>query len=149
MPANLSRFPDVFQILDLLGKPWSAGARGPEAYDCLGLAIEIQRRRGITGPKFLSCEGELHRQLATGGFLSDCEKLEAAEYGSVVLFKVGPYEHHLGTMVARYRMIHTTAQTRGVVVESILGPLWAHRIVGFYKIGEPGSGAIPDPWSPA
>jgi cell wall-associated NlpC family hydrolase len=125
----------LFPYADLVGKPFEEGGRGPEAYDCIGLAIELQRRRGLTVPAFLSSEAELHRQLATGGFLDGCKKLEAAEYGCVVLFRTGIHQHHLGTMIARYRMIHTTAQTRGAVIESILGPLWERRILGFYAIG--------------
>jgi cell wall-associated NlpC family hydrolase len=140
---------DIFVYADLVGKPWSEGARGPEAYDCLGLAIEIQRRRGFTVPDFLSSEAELHRQLAGGGFLAGCKKLEAAEYGCVVLFRTGIHEHHLGTMIARHRMIHTTAQTRGAVIEPILGPLWERRILGFYAMGMPDREPMHDPWSPA
>lgn len=26
-----------------IGKPWQAGARGPQAYDCYGLAVAVQR----------------------------------------------------------------------------------------------------------
>lgn len=159
MPADLSplrgvlglRSANLAQHLysDLVGKPWSAGARGPEAYDCLGLAIEIQRRRGITGPRFLSCEAELHRQAAAGGYLADLFRMDAAEPGCVVLLLNSENQHHLGTMISPYLMIHTTAQTRGAVIESILGPLWNRRVLGFYKVGEPGQDAIPDPWSPA
>jgi len=32
---------------DLIGKPFKFGARGPEYYDCFGLAKEIFRRHGI------------------------------------------------------------------------------------------------------
>jgi cell wall-associated NlpC family hydrolase len=149
MPANLSSFAPLFLYADLVGKPWSKGARGPEAYDCLGLAIEIQRRRGFTVPDFLSTEAELHRQLAGGGFLAGCKKLEAPEYGCVVLLRTGVYEHHLGTMIAGHRMIHTTAQTRGAVTESILGPLWQRRILGFYDLSASSCEPMHDPWSPA
>jgi hypothetical protein len=30
-------------IRNLIGSPWIAGARGPEAYDCWGLFLEVQR----------------------------------------------------------------------------------------------------------
>jgi cell wall-associated NlpC family hydrolase len=140
---------ELFTYADLVGKPYSEGARGPEAYDCLGLAIEIQRRRGFIVPDFLSSEAELHAQLAGGGFLAGCERLEAAEYGCVALILNSNLTHHLGTMIAKHRMIHTTAQTRGAVIESILGPLWQRRIVGFYALGKPGCEPMQNPWSPA
>jgi hypothetical protein len=128
---------DIFLYADLVGKHYADGARGPEAYDCLGLAIEIQRRRGFTVPDFISSEAELHAQLASGGFLDGCEKLEAAEYGCVALIRNSNRTHHLGTMITKHRMIHTTAHTGGAVIESILGPLWNRRILGFYALGRP------------
>lgn len=120
---------------DLLGKPWREDARGPDAFDCLGLAIEVQRRRGLAVPDFISSEAELHRQMAAGGFLAGCAKLEAAEPGCVVLLKMGVNQHHMGIMLDRYRMLHTAEGTKGVVVERILGPLWPRRIQGYYEVG--------------
>jgi cell wall-associated NlpC family hydrolase len=119
---------------DLLGKPWREDARGPDAYDCLGLAIEVQRRRGLAVPDFISSEAELHRQMAAGGFLAGCTKLEAAEAGAVALLKTGVNRHHLGIMLDRYRILHTAEGTKGVVVERILGPLWERRVFGFYLL---------------
>jgi len=37
----------MIDVSDLIGKPWSWGARGPDAYDCFGLLIEVSRRYGI------------------------------------------------------------------------------------------------------
>jgi cell wall-associated NlpC family hydrolase len=119
---------------DLLGKPFEEGGRGPDTYDCVGLAIEIQRRRGISVPDFISSEAELHRQLSQGGMLEGCRKLKAAVPGCVVLVKM-PEGHHLGTMIDTWRILHTTAQTKGVVVERILGPMWVRRILGYYEVG--------------
>jgi hypothetical protein len=121
---------------DLIGKPYLKDARGPAKFDCLGLAIEIQRRMGHTVPEFVSSESELHRQLATGGFLASCTRVDEPKAGCVVLFLMSASEHHIGTMTDRFVMVHTTAQTRGVVREPILGPLWSRRIVGFYQLGE-------------
>jgi cell wall-associated NlpC family hydrolase len=54
---------------DLLGKPFADGGRGPDSFDCVGLAIEVQRRRGLDIPDFVSSQAELHRQMAAGGLL--------------------------------------------------------------------------------
>ena len=40
----------LLDITDLLGKPYKAHARGPEAYDCYGLVIEVEKRLGHTMP---------------------------------------------------------------------------------------------------
>lgn len=34
------------RYLDLVGKPYKVGARGPDAYDCMGVALEVLRRLG-------------------------------------------------------------------------------------------------------
>lgn len=40
----------LLDINDLLGKPYKAHSRGPESYDCYGLAIEVAKRMGHTVP---------------------------------------------------------------------------------------------------
>ena len=36
----------MIPIADLIGKPYRDNGRGPDAYDCYGLAIEVERRAG-------------------------------------------------------------------------------------------------------
>ena len=36
---------------ELVGKPYKAGATGPDAYDCMGLVIKTQRKMGWKMPK--------------------------------------------------------------------------------------------------
>lgn len=40
----------LLDVTDLLGKPYKAHARGPGAYDCYGLVIEVEKRLGHTMP---------------------------------------------------------------------------------------------------
>lgn len=122
-------------FIDLIGTPYVPNGRGPGGYDCLGLAIELQRRQGRAVPDFISTQSELHRQLAGGGFLCGCTRLTDAQAGCVALFRMGVNEHHLGTMIDPFRMMHTQAQTGGAVIETILGPLWARRLIGYFDLG--------------
>jgi cell wall-associated NlpC family hydrolase len=119
---------------DLLGKPWQDGARGPDAYDCVGLVLEIQRRRGIDVPEYVSSEAEFHRQFHHDQLFAECPRLAGADPGCVALFKVGVNQHHLGVMVDRYRMIHTAQYPGCAIVERILGPIWERRLIGFYLV---------------
>lgn len=119
---------------DLVGKPFERGARGPYAYDCVGLAAELQRRRGVCLPGFLSDEAELHRQLAAGGVLSDTRRLDGPEAGCIVLVRMLEDERHIGVMLDPFRMLHTTEQTKAAVIERTLDPLWKRRILGFYTM---------------
>ncbi len=119
---------------DLLSKPFEHHGRGPDTYDCVGLACEIQRRIGRMLPAYLSDEAELHRQLATGGSLSDSRRLDCPEPGAIALIRMVGDEHHIGTMLDAYRILHTSRQTGGPVVERILAPIWTRRILGFYRM---------------
>jgi hypothetical protein len=119
---------------DLIGKPFVADARGPGAFDCVGLACEILKRRGIAVPAFLSDEAELHRQLAAGGILAGASPLPHAEAGCIALFRMFDGDHHIGTMIDACRLLHTSLQTKRAVTESILGPLWNRRLLGFYLL---------------
>lgn len=119
---------------DLLGKPFARGARGPESYDCLGLALEIARRLGYRFPDYVSDEATLHAELGAGGCsLADCPRIAAPEPGCVALLRMSADQHHLAFLTDRYRMIHTT-QTTGCVLERILEPMWQRRIMGYYRL---------------
>jgi cell wall-associated NlpC family hydrolase len=121
---------------DLLGKPWREDARGPDAYDCLGLTIEIQRRRGLAVPDFVSSAAELHRQLADGGFLAGCTRLEEPDAGAVVLMRsLGTHGYHMGVMVDRFRMLHASEPAGSVVLERLSSSRWSRRTCGFYEVG--------------
>ena len=49
----------LLDVNDLLGKPYKAHARGPNAFDCYGLVIEIEKRLGHDMP-------DLYKRLAEG-----------------------------------------------------------------------------------
>lgn len=117
---------------DLIGKPYRDGARGPDAYDCLGLAMEMARRLGLEVPDFVSSEEELHRQLAgDGSALASMPRIEQPEPGCVVLLRGVPA--HLGVMLDRWWMLHSLAGTN-CTRERITEPAWQRRVIGFYRL---------------
>lgn len=119
---------------DLIGKPFLAGGRGPNSYDCVGLTIEFQRRRGLVLPAYLSDEAELHRQLAAGGVLADCHRLPAAEPGCVALLRgFDGEERHLGNMLDPYRMLHVS-RNFATCTEILCRSVWRTRVLGFYRM---------------
>ena len=121
---------------DLIGKPFQEGGRGPSAYDCVGLCMEFQRRRGLVLPAYLSDEAELHRQLAAGGVLDDCHRLAAPEPGCVALLRNFEGGRHLACMVDLYRMLHVSRDV--ATCTEILGrSIWRTRVVGFYRMERP------------
>ena len=118
---------------DLIGKPFLADARGPSAYDCLGLAIEMQRRQGHAVPDYASTPDELHRQYSEErGVLGPCYRIERATPGCVVLMRGIESERHLGTMTDRFTMLHASAISKSVVHDVLSRSIYGHRVLGYY-----------------
>ena len=119
---------------DLLGKPYKDSARGRDAYDCVGLALEMARRMGKQLPDYLSSEAELHAQLGSGGAtLAGLAQIPHPVPGCIVLLRMGPNKHHVGVMLDEYRMIHTSSVT-GCVIERVISQLWQRKVIGFYSL---------------
>lgn len=119
---------------DLLGKPFEENGRGPAAFDCVGIALEMAKRLGKQFPAYLSTEVELHSVLAPGGAtLADCPQIAQPAPGCLVLLRISPTEHHVAFMVDEYRMIHTM---KGIncSIERINSILWQRRVIGFYSL---------------
>jgi cell wall-associated NlpC family hydrolase len=120
---------------DLIGKPWRAGARGPDAYDCLGVAMKITRRRGIALPEYESSAEERARSFDEDrGVLGPARAIEGPEPGAVVLLRsIGFYTGlHLGVMLGPYSMIHACEGVGSVIIEPLARSVWAKRVIGFY-----------------
>jgi cell wall-associated NlpC family hydrolase len=115
---------------DLIGTPFKYGGRGPEAYDCYGLVMELQRRMGIEIPDYKSPQnmGEIASLLA-------CEIPRWIEVprapGTVVALRIGRYVSHVGLMIDNDRMVHTWEQSGGVCVECMYD--WERRVAGFFR----------------
>lgn len=125
----------VHLYLDLIGTPFVPDARGPSAYDCVGLVIEVLARMGCGLPAYLSDTASLHRALADGGPLSSGHRLEIAEPGCVALLR-SPNEagRHLGIMLDRIHLLHASEDIAAVVTESLAHSSWGRRVVGFYSV---------------
>ncbi len=125
----------VQHYLDLLGASFVPDARGPSAYDCVGLAMEVLARMGCTLPAYLSDAASLHRALAEGGPLSATHRLAVAEPGCVALLR-SPNEagRHLGIMLDRTHLLHASEDAGTVVTESLAHSVWGGRVIGFYRV---------------
>lgn len=119
---------------DLIGKPFAFGARGPDAYDCYGLALEVKRRLGQLPPDFEHPETpeEIHRVIlaATDRFAA----LAAPAPFSFVAFTIRyPFTSHVGIVLEDHvRFIHVLEKAR-VCIERLDSPVWKRRITGYYE----------------
>jgi len=118
---------------DLLGKEFLYGARGPDAYDCYGLAREVGRRVDIYFPPKVSyttprdIDGLIEEEARRW------KKLEAPELYCLVAFSlVHPYVNHVGVVLEYNRFIHIMHNTR-VTIERFDKDPWVNKVRGFYQ----------------
>jgi probable lipoprotein NlpC len=118
---------------DLIGKPFADLGRGPEAYDCWGLVIEIGRRLGIAVPDY----GVHYWDI---GGLNDTFRARVPEYdrvtlpecGDIVAFKRVSGELHFGVMVDQRSVLHAGPEI-GVRLNRLDNPFMRQMIDGFYR----------------
>ena len=134
---------------DLIGKPFLLGARGPDQYDCHGLAIEVFRRFGVdfadmdyrelNTPEKVNEEFRrlIERHISEGSWAQILKPIEPC---AVVLRNQFKLANHLGVYIGSGKFIHAFAtvdekgEMRGqVCVNRLSDPLWRNRIVGYYK----------------
>jgi cell wall-associated NlpC family hydrolase len=112
--------------LDLLGKPFSDGARGPYAYDCVGLLLELEYRFGNPVPAWVSHVREL------AGALGSWEPITDPQPGDGILIRSDNPRWHVGVVCGDGYMIHAHPDC-GVVRERYNCFPWQARIEGFYR----------------
>ncbi|HEV7284694.1 MAG TPA: NlpC/P60 family protein [Kaistia sp.] len=124
---------------DLIGRPFAYGGRGPEAYDCYGLVMEMWRRvHGTELPDYGSPEKlaliSLHMHRAAG---RDWVRVDDFTPGSVVLFRVEGFGAHVGFVLPYRRFLHAWHETGGVTREALDTADWRERRIGCYRFAGP------------
>jgi cell wall-associated NlpC family hydrolase len=120
---------------DLLGKPFEYGGRGPDSFDCYGLAVELYRRAGVVLPDYASTDNP---EAQGGGFLHGAEnyfdQVDQPQPLDIVLFQVVPrFITHCGVYVGHGRFVHIM-QLISVACEELASPVWLHRARGMYRL---------------
>ncbi|MEM5788545.1 MAG: hypothetical protein AAGU11_14630 [Syntrophobacteraceae bacterium] len=131
-----------FHYLDLLGKEFRFGARGPDAYDCYGLMIECRRRAGRfipenyhSGPDLDQRDADIRQAVAAHFFTELPEPIPFC----LVTFRIHPrFTTHLGMVLQdSVGFIHILRKMR-VGIERLDSPLWARRISGYWECRDAG-----------
>lgn len=126
MPQYLTSLP-AGVWLDLLGKPWRKDGRGPDAFDCVGLLLEISRRLGSALPDYKSDLHELALALC-GAW----ERVTDPQPGDGILIRSVDPDWHIGVVCGAGYMLHARPQC-GVTRERYNADPWHKRIEGFYR----------------
>jgi cell wall-associated NlpC family hydrolase len=117
---------------DLLGKKFAPHGRGPENYDCYGLAIEVLKRYGkqLIDVQYVDDNREFNSHVIhsfTSSFL--ILEVEVPNEGDLIVIRVGGTPSHLGVYIGDGKYIH--ASRKGVQIETMTSI--RNKIEGFYR----------------
>jgi hypothetical protein len=125
-------------IIDYIGKPWEANAKGPEAFDCWGLLVDVYKKQlNLDLPEYPKIDRDSLASLQ-GGIAtilnSDWTAIaRPVEYCAVCLSVNTKYAHHVGVFleVDGGRVLHCTKQG-GVLCEPLDSVKSRYNLVNFY-----------------
>ena len=109
----------------LLRKPWRLGARGPDAFDCVGIAIEARRAFGLPVvegmfPEDYQSQDEALEQVRQqpGRWVRVGNGVyQASRVGDVVETVVADGQHHVSTLIqVEPKLFLTTNEKHGCCV---------------------------------
>lgn len=121
----------MIELRDLIGKPYIVHGRGPEAYDCYGLVLEVAHRYGKSLPDafYESTSREFNADLIdTTKPTIKAQRIDTPIEGAVVVITVGKEPNHVGVCLGDGNFIHCGKY--GVRVETLASV--SKRIEGFY-----------------
>lgn len=128
---------------DLVGIPYRDLGRDRSGVDCWGLVrLALAEMAGLDVPSYAGLYAdagemaeiaELIGGARTAGAWRPIE-IEAVRPLDVILFRRGRFDAHVGVVLdpGRRMMLHA-AQGHGSRLEQWTSPLWASRLIGFYR----------------
>lgn len=122
--------------MDLLGKPFVLGGRGPDAYDCYGICLEFGRRNGYKFPFHLTPqETSMQDKFIKKGVDESFDKIEKPEPFCIVTFKITPpFVDHCGIVLPGCHLFLHIMKDISVTAQRIDHKILASRIDGFYRL---------------
>jgi hypothetical protein len=135
----------MIDYVDMIGVQFKYGGRGPDTYDCLGLAIECERRStGRKVPDLRSPEAlhEIATEMAREkyrwvphatkepGLLIPFSEMQPGRW---IEIRIKGLACHVGFIHRPRKFLHAWEGTNGVTQEDI--EQWRTRILGVYEYG--------------
>lgn len=128
-------------VSDLIGKPWANKGRGPDVYDCWGLAMEVCARFGRAIPDYgINALAAQMINKTYACLLGDAEIgagpwdiIFRPEPGDIVAFKnADSIVSHVGVFLGNGLFTHVQADIR-VSIERVNAIEWKNRVAGYYR----------------
>ncbi|MGB0661333.1 MAG: NlpC/P60 family protein [Mangrovicoccus sp.] len=115
-----------------IGLPYQSLGRGPESYDCLGLFLAVQRARyGRILPDPLCTMSEAARRRIVDASMPLWRRVDHAQEGDAVLFRVRGMVLHVGLALGPQLMLHVEDEAASVI-EDFASVTWGQRLEGIY-----------------
>ena len=112
----------VQSAVNMLGKPYKNGAKGPDSFDCSGLVYYVYKKSGVSLPV------STDKLIVTGYEIHRSETLP----GDLVFFKIKK-SLHVGIMLNQKEFINAS-KSRGVAVDDVDANYWRKSLIGYRSI---------------
>ncbi len=125
-----------------IGLPFSEKGRGPDSFDCWGLAMEIYRTdhpRRIALPGYESLYADSSDSRTIGRLSYDVREqgwreVRKPEAFDLILLRMCGFPMHVGIVTKPGHMVHCT-EGIGVTHESFESTRWRNKVLGFFRYG--------------
>lgn len=118
---------------DWVGLAYRELGRGPEAYDCLGLFLALQRERHdrtLFDP--LCTMTAAARMRLADQMRHEWRQVDVASEGAALVFRVRGMELHVGYALNERQMIHACGDVGESVIEDFITGNMSRRLEGIY-----------------
>jgi len=121
------------QIVDLIGKPFVDGGRGPDNFDCWGLAAEVYKRFGKDLPDYkICCEDASRINAEMETQRPRWKQIDDPIIPCLVVMRAGSnFANHVGVYIGEGKIIHTLSGISASIIR-VDDPNWRKRIEGYY-----------------
>jgi len=119
-----------------IGLPYAELGRGPEAYDCLGLFLAVQKAlkgRVLPDPACTMAEA-VRRRVVEGQ--TDWRRIDRDEVsdGDALLFRMAGRPLHIAYALDGRDMLHTDSALGASAIDRWRSVAWASKLVGAYRL---------------
>ena len=124
------------RIQALIGKPFAEYGRGPDFYDCWGLAMDVGAILGHKIPDYgsLSYSDPEMIQKQFRANICDFDALGNPQTGALILFKRVDGGLHFGVVIDGQHFVHVRDDGLGVQICSLNHPLYRQLVKGYYRL---------------